>query len=302
MTSATEAVFHLTGRTPGEPALLMRRHAGAGPSVVYVHGGTYPSANSFNWRFEGRSWADDLLARGFDVWSFDFPGHGGSDRPDAFGRPAEAGPPLLRAAEAAEAVARVVEHVRQVTGRADVALIAHSWGSMPAGLFAAREPDKVSRLILYAPFAERQGAAPDQVAPAWVRMTLAVQLGRMTADTPPEHPGVLLEPGLETWAPTYLKASEDGGESVKIPGGFAVDVGTAWSGALLWDPEALRASTLVVRGAWDSLCTDADAAWFAGRLAGVERWDVRIPDAGHMIHLERRRDRLFAATGAFLAA
>jgi pimeloyl-ACP methyl ester carboxylesterase len=300
MTSTTEACFRLPGRTPGEPALQVRRLAGDGPSVIYVHGGTYPSANSFNWRFEGRSWADDLQARGFDAWSFDLPGHGGSDRPEGFGRPAEAGPPLLRAEEAAASVARMVDHVREATGRPTVALIAHSWGSMPAGLFATREPDKVLRLVLYAPFAERQGAAPEQAFPAWVRMTLPIQLGRMTADTPPGHPGVLLEPGLETWGPTYLENSD--GEGVTVPAGASADVASAWRGALPWDPQLVRAPTLVVRGAWDSLCNDADAAWLAARFGGVERWEVRLPAAGHMIHLERGRDRLFAATAGFLEA
>jgi len=302
MKPLTEASFRLPGRTSGEPALLVRRVAGRGPSVIYVHGATFPSALSFNWRFEGRSWAQDFAARGLDAWSFDFAGFGGSDRPAGYARAADAGPPLLRAAEAADQLARVVDHVLAETGQARVSLLSHSWGSQPAGLFSARAPDRIARLALFAPFAERQGDPPPEPPPAWRRMTVAAQLARMTADTPPDHPSVLLDPELAAWGPAYLATCPERREGVKAPGGPLADVQAAWAGALPWDPSEVRAPTLIVRGAWDSLCNDTDAVWLAARLSAVETWDVRIAAAGHMAHLEQGRDRLFAATGAFLTA
>lgn len=301
MKPLTETTFRLPGRTSKEPALLVRRVAGRGPSVIYVHGATFPSALSFNWRFEGRSWADDMVARGLDAWSFDFAGFGGSDRPAGYAQGADA-PPLLRAPDAADQLARVVDHVLAETGQARVSLLSHSWGSQPAGLFAAREPDRVARLLLFAPFAERQGDPPAEPAPAWRWMTVAAQLARMTADTPAEHPPVLLDPDLAAWGAAYLASCPEGGEGVKTPGGPVADTQAAWSGALPWDPSKVRAPTLIVRGAWDSLCNDADAAWLGGRLAAVETWDVRIVAAGHMAHLEQARNRLFAVTGTFLTA
>src|SRR5262245_11548752 len=39
--------------------------------VLYVHGGTFPSALSIAHRFDGESWRDVLCAAGFDVWAFD---------------------------------------------------------------------------------------------------------------------------------------------------------------------------------------------------------------------------------------
>ena len=41
-------------------------HAGACP-VLYVHGGTFPSALSIAHRFDGRSWRDELADAGFDT-------------------------------------------------------------------------------------------------------------------------------------------------------------------------------------------------------------------------------------------
>src|ERR1700747_689049 len=47
--------------------------------VLYVHGGTFPSALSIAHRFDGRSWRDELCAAGFHVWGLDFHGFGLSD-------------------------------------------------------------------------------------------------------------------------------------------------------------------------------------------------------------------------------
>ena len=44
--------------------------------VLYVHGGTFPSALSIAHRFDGKSWRDALCEAGFDVWGFDFHGFG----------------------------------------------------------------------------------------------------------------------------------------------------------------------------------------------------------------------------------
>ena len=41
------------------------RQAGASKIVLYVHGGSFPSALSIAHRFDGRSWRDDLTEAGF---------------------------------------------------------------------------------------------------------------------------------------------------------------------------------------------------------------------------------------------
>src|SRR5882757_1484017 len=62
--------------------------------VLYVHGGTFPSALSIAHRFDGRSWRDELCAAGFHVWGLDFHGFGRlSDPYPEMRRPAEDSPP-----------------------------------------------------------------------------------------------------------------------------------------------------------------------------------------------------------------
>jgi pimeloyl-ACP methyl ester carboxylesterase len=290
---------------PGEPALLVRRIAGDGSPVLYVHGATFPSALSVAYRFDGWSWMDDLAARGFDVWAFDFAGYGGSERPAGFAQPAEAQAPIGRADEACAQLARVVEHILDLTGRARVSLIAHSWGTIVAGLYATRRPHRVGRLALFGPIAQRDGGPASSSPPAWRLVTIAQQLARFIEDAPANHAPVLIEPTLAQWGPAYL-ASDPGASArapdpaVKVSNGPSADIAAAWSGSLAYDPARVEAPTLIVRGAWDSLCGDDDAAWLIARLGAPAR-DVVIPEGTHLMHLERSRAGLFDATGAFLA-
>ncbi|WP_439495948.1 alpha/beta fold hydrolase [Bosea sp. (in: a-proteobacteria)] len=303
--AAAGAVTRLTGG-PGEPALLVRHAAGQGPSVIYVHGATFPSALSVAYRFGGHSWMDDLQERGFDVWSFDFAGYGGSDRPASFTGGASSFPPSGRAAEATAQLARVIEHVLRATGQRRVSLIAHSWGSIVAGRYASLRPERIKRLVLFGPICRRQMpglAAPESVG-AWRLVTVAEQLARFVEDVPEDHAPVLIEPELSSWGPAYL-ASDPGAAAsrpaaVRIPAGPRADILAAWSGELGYEPADVSAPTLIVRGAWDSLCTDADADWLRQRLDSEEVRDVVIPAGTHLMHLEHARAGLFEAAAAFL--
>jgi pimeloyl-ACP methyl ester carboxylesterase len=125
--------------------LLLRRWPGAGDPVLYVHGFTFPSASSVAYRFNGRSWADDLSEHGFDVWAIDFVGYGGSTRPAEMNAPAAENPALGRAPAAARQIGAVVDHIRKQRDGARVHLVAHSWGTLAAGLFASDHADAVGR-------------------------------------------------------------------------------------------------------------------------------------------------------------
>jgi pimeloyl-ACP methyl ester carboxylesterase len=290
----------------GDDTLLLRHWPGAGDPVLYVHGATFPSALSVGYRFGGRSWADDLNGRGFDVWGFDFLGFGGSTRPRQMAAPAAGAPPLGRAADAARQIGRVVDHIRNQRAGAPVHIVAHSWGSIATGLFAADHAGDVGRLVLFAPIARRQvnGLPAAETIGAWRDVSIAEQLKRFVEDVPPSHRPVLIEPDLAEWGPAYL-ATDPGAvrrvpPAVRIPNGPQADIIAAMSGDLAYEPARVLAPTRIVRGAWDNLCQDADAAWLIGALGASERADVVIPEATHLMHLEHGREGLFAATADWL--
>jgi pimeloyl-ACP methyl ester carboxylesterase len=298
-----ETVLHL--RASGEPTLLVRHLPGAGSPVLYVHGATFPSALSVAYRFHGRSWMDDLAACGFDVWSFDFAGYGGSDRPQTMSGDRN-GPPIGRASDAAAQLARVVHYITTSTDHLRVSLIAHSWGSMPAGLFAGQHPERLDKLCLFGPLARRDtpGLPPPNSVGAWRLVSVAEQLARFVKDVPSERTPVLIEPELETWGPAYLASDPEAMRrtppAVRIPAGPAADILAAWSGELAWRPEEVVCPVLIVRGEWDSVSTDEDANWLLSRISAPVRQGTRIPNGTHLLHLEQNREKLFAAADAFL--
>mgnify|MGYP001551289414 CR=1 FL=1 len=288
----------------GEPALLVRRQTRAGPPVLYVHGATFPSALSAAYRFAGRSWMDDLNAHGFDAWAFDFAGFGGSQRYAAM-QGGMAGEPVGRAPQASAQIARVVDHIAAASGHDRVSIIAHSWGTMPACLFAARCPERIERLCLFGPVVQRETAQADEPQQtSWRLVTVAEQLARFIEDVPLGHAPVLIEPQLAQWGPAYLASDRDAlartPPAVKVPNGPTADIHAAWSGKLIYRPRDIGVPTLIVRGEWDSVTNDLDAAWLLARIDHRIKRDVKVAKGTHLMHLEHSREDLFAAVNEFL--
>src|SRR5215813_8343107 len=116
--------------------------AADGGVVLYVHGGTFPSALSIAHRFDGRSWRDELCAAGFHVWGLDFHGFGRlSDPYPAMRGPAEGTPPLGCAEEASRQLECAVRFIRDRHGVEQISILAHSWGSIVAGRLAGHHPE-----------------------------------------------------------------------------------------------------------------------------------------------------------------
>ena len=300
-----ERVLTLPG-AGGDPSLLLRCCAGTGRAVLYVHGATFPSALSVGYRFAGRSWLDDLTAHSYDAWAFDFAGYGGSDRYAGMDGPRESAP-LGRSDVAAKQIARVVDYIVETTGCERVSLIAHSWGSIPAALYATQRPERVDALCLFGPIAQRAtpGLPLPESAGAWRQVTVAEQLARFVEDVPAGHAPVLIDEDLRYWGPAYLATDSASSSreppSVRIPSGPQADILAAWSGALPYAPEKVAAPTLIVRGEWDSVSNDRDADWLLSNVAAPVRKDVKIAKGTHLMHLEHSRDALFAVVREFLA-
>src|SRR5262244_2193493 len=101
------------------------------------------------------SWRDALNEAGFDVWAFDFYGFGASDRYPEMDRSPNESAPLCQAEDGARQLECVVRFILGHRNVRHVSLISHSWGSMPAGRFAAVHPALIDRWVLFAPIARR---------------------------------------------------------------------------------------------------------------------------------------------------
>lgn len=295
--------------------IFVRRHAHAGtarahqPAVPYVHGATFSSGLSVGYPLGGRSWADELAAAGLDVWAFDFRGFGRSDRyPQQDADPAVTAP-LGRAAGpggAGEQLLAVLEHVVAVRGGGRVSLLAHSWGTLVAGLVATARPDLVDRVALFGPITRREsrGGTGSHGLGGWYPLTTREQYDRFVGDVPAGQPPVLTDE-FDRWARDWLATDPTAADrrpaAVRVPAGPSADIAAAWTGRLPYDPAGVRAPTLVVRGEWDSRTTDADAAWLLGALTPAPlRRHVKIRRGTHLLHLEAGRHALHRETAAFL--
>jgi pimeloyl-ACP methyl ester carboxylesterase len=283
------------------------RHAPARGVVLYVHGATFPSTLAVGFRFDGFSWMDDLAEAGVDVGGFDFLGYGASSRYPQMAAEPSANPPLGRAGAAAEQIAAVVREILARTERTRLHLIAHSWGTQPTALFAGQRPEQVDHLVLFGAVLRRTlaGLPRPESLPAWRVVTIEEQWARFIEDVPQDHPPVLLSRHFERWAPTYLATDSGAIErtpaAVQVPMGPVADIYASWSGALPYDPAAIRAPTLLVRGEWDSSCDDQDAHWLRSALRrGETLHDAKISKATHLMHLEENRFGLYRATREFL--
>jgi pimeloyl-ACP methyl ester carboxylesterase len=275
--------------------------------VLYVHGATFPSGLSIAHRFAGRSWRDTLCDAGFHTWGFDFHGFGHSDRYPEMAEPANANPPLCRAVDGAEQIAQAAAFILDHHGAERLSIIAHSWGTIATGRFAAEHPAAIDRLVLFGPIARRaprRDEAPP-AAPAWRVVTLADQLARFTEDVPPSEPAVLSRADFDGWGERYLDSDADSRcrdpAGVKVPTGPFVDILHAWHGDLVYDPAAVAAPVAIIRGAWDGLIPDEDARWLFDAFAKAsDKRDIKIARGTHLMHLETMRHALHAESIAFL--
>jgi pimeloyl-ACP methyl ester carboxylesterase len=273
--------------------------------VLYVHGATFPSALSIAHRFDGRSWRDELCAAGFHVWGFDFHGYGHSDPYPAMCEPPEGRAPLCTAEDASREIEQAVRFICDRHGTERISLVAHSWGTIATCRFAARSPTVVDRLVLFGAIARRNKTSAAEHS-AWRLVSLQDQWDRFTAEVPKGERPVLSRRHFDKWAERYLDSDPTSRTrtppSVKTPSGPWHDIGRAWAGDLAYDPSGVQAPVAIIRGEWDSMCSDADAAWlFAAFRESPMRCDMKISRATHLMHLEASRYALYRETQNFLA-
>jgi pimeloyl-ACP methyl ester carboxylesterase len=283
-----------------------QQSAGAPKVALYVHGGTFPSALSIVHRFDGRSWRDELRDGGFHVWGLDFHGFGSlSDPYPETAEPAGEHAPLGRADAASQQLEHAVRFISEHHRVPHISLIAHSWGTIVAGRFAGRAPELIDRLVFFGPIARRTRGGAAQRLPAWRLISLKDQWDRFVADVPAGESPVLSKRHFEDWGERYLDIDPDSRSrspaSVKTPSGAFQDIFDAWAGELPYDPALVRAPVAIIRGEWDSYCTDEDARWlFDAMKASPIRRDIKISRATHLMHLEEARYALYREAETFL--
>ena len=154
--------------------LALRVESGYQPEgrvVLFVHGGSVPSVPDYDLPYMDYSWMAYLATAGFDTFSMDQTGYGLSPRP-MMGDPCNMSEddraivtpnPLAKDCQPHyryglstsqsdwDEIDSVVDYVRELRGVDRVSLVGWSAGGPRTGGYAARHPEKVDKLILFAP-------------------------------------------------------------------------------------------------------------------------------------------------------
>ena len=170
------------------PGVALRGGPGQDKVVLFVHGAGTPVEASFDAQFKDYSWMAYLARAGFDVFAMDVTGYGRSTRPPAMSDPcnlpkAQQGQFVGSAIPAAcppsytrpittmgsdwDDIGAVVDKLRALRHVEKLAIVAWSQGGPRSSGYAARHPEKVSRLVVLAPAYNRTGPTePPSALPA----------------------------------------------------------------------------------------------------------------------------------------
>ena len=122
--------------------------------LLMVHGLTY-SSHEFDVNCGDYSLARFFAGNGYAVWLLDIAGYGSSDPVEDGFRP--------NSDYAAEDIAAAVELILKRSGKKSLSVLGWSWGTVTSGRFAAKYPDRVKKLVLYAPIVAGLGEAEVKV-------------------------------------------------------------------------------------------------------------------------------------------
>ncbi len=286
-----------------------------------IQGATTPAVPVFDLRFRNHSWMAFLARAGFDVFTMDLQGYGGSPRPrmdDPCNTQAAqqdllipyplAGhcEPTYRFRMAMQSdwdeIDRVVDYIRDLRGVEKVSLISWSRGGPRAGVYAAKHPEKVDKLFLYSP-------------------TLYNRAG--PSDAPPlPQPGFLMQ--LASPANTFLNWDGQVGCENQFRPEIRDEIATTlldfdpvartWGDGTLWRAPTLNtlwgwnataalriaAPTLIIRGEFDTQAPEGLQRDLFADLGTNQKVFVEVACASHQLVWENQHMILLHASEEWL--
>ncbi len=299
--------------TPGISLYVRNKHPGCMDVrgtrrvLLYVHGATYPSETAFDLPLDGLSWMEFIARAGWDVWLVDLRGYGRSTRPAEMERPATDNPPIVTTDVAIRDVGSAVDQILARRGVDRIALLGWSWGTAIMGGYAAAHPQKVSKLVLYAPVWLRTTPSPlagTGPLPAYRTVTKDAAHKRWLAGVPENRKDDLIPRGwFEAWADaTWATDPTAGAGQLRAPNGVLKDLREYWLAEKpSYDPSRITAPTLLTVAEWDQDTPPYMAQTLFGKLtsAATKRL-VMFGEGTHTIIMERNRSQLFREVQLFL--
>lgn len=270
--------------------------------VLFIHGATVGSV-LFDLPVPGYSILDVCAADGWWAFACDLRGYGHSSRPVSMRMPPQNCPLICTGEEAVSDIRTVAMHVHQRTGASRLTIAGGSWGSVTAARYAERYPSSVAGLLLLAPLFGTVNRGwlnqledpdkPDCIHPGlggYRYVTEADLLSRWDAEISDGQTEIRRDPCMSRTIHAAEMAADPASpraDAFRAPNGTLYDLLEIFSGRSLYEPERLRAPTLLVRGAHDQTATEEDAELLLKRLGSADKRLETLDDGGHFMQAER---------------
>ena len=245
------------------------------PIVVLCHGSATAGKESFDLQVRGKatySLMDVLAQAGFDVFAPDVRGFGRSTHPDGH----------MTTMEASQDLNAVVDYILKKRGAAKVNLLGWSWGTQYGGMFVMAQPEKIARYISYAQMhvnspdiAKRRPRVDTFRKNPYISIPEAGWKPRFFSMAPPEanDPEV-----IDAYARIAAQVE------VKSPTGPQLDMVTIMP---MINARLMTVPTMIIHGQYDDVADLNGLLPFFSELPNPAKQYVVVPNAGHMMHLQK---------------
>jgi len=245
--------------------------------ILLVHGLTY-SSHEFDVNYADYSLTRFLAAKGFEVWLLDIAGYGSSGQVQDGFKP--------NSDYASEDIRAAVELISARHHLQSIDVLGWSWGTVTSGRFAARHPELVKKLVLYAPIVAGLGA--QEVQQPFNKNTWQHAAGDFQVKADQTIDYSIVEPAV---AATYLsncwRYDQD-----SSPNGGRRDLLVS-SQARLIPTAKIKAPVLIIAGSKDAYVTPALCQEAYGTLTNSKSQVAIIPGASHVMLMEKPYYRVF---------
>ena len=284
------------------------------PVVLFVHGGFSPSAVAYDLDYKDYSWMAHLARAGFDVFAMTHTAYGASPKP-VMDDPCNVDPkqqalliPHVLKAPCAprypfklvssqtewDEVEAVANYLMRLRGVKKISMVGWSTGTPRIGGYAAKNPDKVERIVFLAPapfFADDKPPAtfPEPGAPVILQTRERLEKERWLADV--KCDGQIDDDSVRDVMWRELM-KEEGVGATWVPGGLMRAPNRMNYGWRENVPK-IQAPTLIVLGEFDNFERRQDS-WKA--LTVKDKLFVKVACGSHYLQYEKNRKALHAAT------
>jgi pimeloyl-ACP methyl ester carboxylesterase len=254
--------------------------AATGKVALLVHGGTWSGRPDFDLQRRDYSLMDFLANNDYDVWAIDIHGYGHSDKTDKDWSDVKSAAADINAA---------VDYIAKLRGANKIDLLGWSAGTQRVGLFAMQHPDKVAKLILYAPHwkgTEEYRARVRKRVENGGHPLMQYRVNTETAARSDFIEGELAqhpqyeEDVVAAYAREALQADP------QSPNAFVENANLP-----ILDPAQLTVPTMIIHGEYDYAANKEDLLPFFSQLRTRDKQYVLLPKGGHALMLEKDHRR-----------